>query len=94
MPVTLFSESHRKEVLAIKNAMFASMNLGQFVWQPCQQIESLDQRSFRYVFEDGVVNGYGAAYQWSRGSQVRESVHIGHKGAHRRHMVYTIQPFL
>ena len=47
----------------IKDATFASMNLGQFVWQPCQQIESLDQPSSRYVFEDGTVNGYGAAYQ-------------------------------
>lgn len=63
MPVTLFCDSHREGVLAIKDATFASMNLGQFVWQPCQQIESLDQPSFRYVFEDGGVKGYGAGYQ-------------------------------
>ena len=63
MPVTLFCESHREGVLAIKDATFASMNLGQFVWQPCQQIESLDQPSSRYVFEDGTVKGYGAAYK-------------------------------
>jgi GNAT superfamily N-acetyltransferase len=63
MPVTLFCESHRERVLAIRDATFASMNLGQFVWQPCQQIESLDQPSFRHVFEEGAVKGYGAAYQ-------------------------------
>lgn len=63
MPVTLFCESHREGVLAIKDATFASMNLGQFVWQPCQQIESLDQPSSRYVFEDSTLKGYGAAYQ-------------------------------
>ena len=39
------------------------MNLEQFAWQPCQQIESLDQPSFQYVFEDGVIKGYGAAYR-------------------------------
>jgi GNAT superfamily N-acetyltransferase len=63
MPVTLFCESHRERVLAIRDATFASMNLGHFVWQPCQQIESLDQPCFKYVFEDGAVKGYGAAYQ-------------------------------
>jgi hypothetical protein len=63
MPVTLFCESHRESVLAIRDASFASMTLGQFMWQPCQQIESMDQPGFKYVFEDDAVKGYGAAYQ-------------------------------
>lgn len=39
------------------------MNLSRFVWEPCQQVESLDEQSIRFVFEDGNVKGYGAAYQ-------------------------------
>ena len=39
------------------------MNLSRFVWEPCQQVESLDRQSIGFVFEDGDVRGYGAAYQ-------------------------------
>ena len=63
MPLGAFSESHKKQVLSLKDVTFADMNLSRFVWQPCQQVESLDQQSIRFVFEDGDVRGYGAAYK-------------------------------
>ena len=47
MPVISFSESHKEQVLSLKDLNFAGMNLSRFVWQPCQQVESLDQQSIR-----------------------------------------------
>lgn len=63
MPIISFHKSHYEKVLSIRNATFASMNFSYFVWQPCQQVESLDQNCIKYVFHDGVVKGYAAAYQ-------------------------------
>ena len=63
MPVILSSESHKDRVLSLKDLTFAGMNLSRFVWQPCRQVESLERQSIRFVFEDGDVRGYGAAYQ-------------------------------
>ena len=63
MPVTLFSESHQERVLSFRDSTFAGMNLSRFVWEPCQQVESLDRESIKFVLEDGEVRGYGAAYQ-------------------------------
>jgi GNAT superfamily N-acetyltransferase len=63
MPLVSFSESHKQQVLSLKDVTFACMNFSQFVWKPCQQVESLDRQSIRFVFEDGDVRGYGAAYQ-------------------------------
>jgi len=61
MPVTSFCESHREKVLTLRDVTFALLNLSQFMWQPCQQVESLDQQSIRFVYDD--AKGYGAAYQ-------------------------------
>lgn len=63
MPVASFSESHKEQVLSLRDVTFAGMNLSRFVWEPCQQVESLDKQAIRFVFEDGDVRGYGAAYQ-------------------------------
>jgi GNAT superfamily N-acetyltransferase len=63
MPFVSFSESHKEQVLSLRDVTLAGMNLSRFVWEPCQQVESLDQQSIRFVFEDGAVRGYGAAYQ-------------------------------
>lgn len=61
VPITSFCESHREKVLKLRDATFASRNLSAFMWQPCQQVESLDQQCIRFVDDD--VKGYGAAYQ-------------------------------
>src|SRR4030095_4635974 len=63
MPFISFSESYKEQVLSLKDVTFAGLNFSRFVWEPCQQVESLDQQSIRFVFEDGDVRGYGAAYQ-------------------------------
>ena len=63
MPVTPFSESHKEQVLSLKDLTFAGLNLSRFAWEPCQQVESLDRESIKFVFEDQRVRGYAAAYQ-------------------------------
>src|SRR6185503_2357984 len=63
MPITSFHNSHYEKVLSLRNATFASMNLSRFVWQPCQQVESLDQHCIKFVFYDEHIKGYAAAYQ-------------------------------
>jgi GNAT superfamily N-acetyltransferase len=62
MPVMSFRESHKQKVLALRDRTFSTTNLSGFMWQPCQQVESLDQESIKFVFDDD-VKGYGTAYQ-------------------------------
>src|SRR5215510_3223041 len=52
-----------REVARIRNDTFAGMKLDQFIWQPCQQVESLQQDGSKYIYRDGEVRGYGAAYR-------------------------------
>ena len=63
MPVSTFSESHKESVLSLKAATFASTDFSRFQWQPCQQVESLDQECSKFVFIDRNVQGYVAAYR-------------------------------
>lgn len=63
MPVALFHSSHREQVLSLSRTTFESINLSRFRWQPCQQVESLDQQCPRFVFGDEDLKGYGAAYR-------------------------------
>jgi GNAT superfamily N-acetyltransferase len=62
MSVTSFVESHTERVRALRDAVFGSMNLSSFIWQPCQQIESLDEQSSKFVYQDQDVRGYASAY--------------------------------
>jgi len=52
-----------QEVARIRNDTFAGMKLDQFIWQPCQQVESLQQDGSKYIYRDDGVKGYGAAYR-------------------------------
>jgi GNAT superfamily N-acetyltransferase len=62
MSVTSFVESHTERVRALRDAVFRSMNLSSFIWQPCQQIESLDEQSTKFVYEGLDIKGYASAY--------------------------------
>jgi GNAT superfamily N-acetyltransferase len=64
MSLIPFHHSHIERVRALHQANFGPMKLMDFVWQPCQQIESLNQECIRLVHEERrLINGYGAAYQ-------------------------------
>ena len=63
MSITSYHNSHCKAVLSLRDDTFAAMNLSAFVWQPCQQVESLDQNCNKFVFDDGHIKGYASAYQ-------------------------------
>jgi GNAT superfamily N-acetyltransferase len=63
MPIASFNRAHHRAVIALRDVSFASFNLSRFHWQPCQQTESLDRPCPRYVYDDGEVKGYGAAYR-------------------------------
>jgi len=63
MPVRSFCESDNKKVLSLRDVAYSSLNLEQFRWSPCQQVESLDQDCLKFVSEEGYIKGYGAAYQ-------------------------------
>jgi len=63
MSVTPFCESHKKRVLSLSDATFVSTNFSRFKWQPCRQVESLDQQCTKFVFAGENLNGYVAAYR-------------------------------
>jgi len=58
-----FCEPDKERVLSISAATFASTNFSQFNWQPCRQVESLDQQCPKFIFTDKDTNGYVAAYR-------------------------------
>ena len=63
MPVVPFHESHKEQVLFLSNTTFASLNLSRFQWQPCRQVESVDEECPKLVLIDPDVKGYGGAYR-------------------------------
>ena len=62
MEVLLFEEVDHRDVLRIHQETFGQMNLGRFLWQGCQQIESLEKDSVKLVCKDERVKGYAAVY--------------------------------
>src|SRR5262245_38390055 len=63
VPVIPFENIHTGGVRSLHKAIFESMKLSRFVWQPCQQIESLDQPCVKFVYEDKGILGYASAYK-------------------------------
>jgi len=63
MSITSFENSLTKAVLYLRDALYGSLNLSSFTWQPCQQIDSLDQKCSRFVHVDQVLDGYVGAYK-------------------------------
>ena len=63
MSVVPFQSEHREGVLRIHAQTFESLALSSHLWQPCQQVESLERDCFRFVYEDEALKGYVAAYR-------------------------------
>ena len=62
MKVVPFQQVNVDDVIAIHARVHDHLNLEFFLWQPCQQIESLENDCIRYVYLDDEIKGYGAAY--------------------------------
>jgi GNAT superfamily N-acetyltransferase len=62
MKITSFQPADRAPVLKFHAEEFARFNLKSFIWQPCQQIESMETDCCKYVCRDATVRGYAAAY--------------------------------
>jgi GNAT superfamily N-acetyltransferase len=63
MPIVRFQPEHREGVLRIHAQTFESLDLASHLWQPCQQIESLEKECPRFICEDATLQGYVAAYR-------------------------------
>jgi GNAT superfamily N-acetyltransferase len=63
MPIVPFQTEHRGGVLRIHAQTFEPLDLASHFWQPCQQIESLDQDCPRFIYREEILNGYVAAYR-------------------------------
>ena len=68
MRIKKFQPKDRDEVLQIHNETYKHLRLEHFLWQPCQQIESLEKDSVKFVCKAEKVSGYGAVYQMERGN--------------------------
>ena len=62
MKVSPFEEVDRNDILRIHRDSFGQMNLERFIWQVCQQVESLEKDSIKLVCKDKRVKGYAAVY--------------------------------
>ena len=63
MSVVPFQMEHREGILRIHVQTFEPLALSSRVWQPCQQVESLDRDCLRFVNEEEGLKGYVAAYR-------------------------------
>lgn len=64
MPAEPFEPKDESEVRRIHADTYAGMRLDRFLWQPCQQVESLEiECSTKLVYREGAsVVGYAAGY--------------------------------
>ena len=63
MPLIPFQTGHREGILRLHAKTFESLGLSRHLWQPCQQIESLEKDCPRFVYEDESTLGYVGAYR-------------------------------
>lgn len=63
MKIEPFRNEDHAAVLRLRDETFAPLALDTFLWQPCQQVESLEKDCAKYVAREGEVVGYGAAYR-------------------------------
>lgn len=62
MKVSPFEEADRGDILRIHQETFRQMNLERFLWQVCQQIESLEKDSVKLVCKSEHTRAYAAIY--------------------------------
>ena len=63
MKIARFRPTDLEGVLRLHAQTFNPMDLTSFLWQPCQQIESLEKDCAKRVCKEEEIKGYGAAYR-------------------------------
>lgn len=63
MKILQFQPTYLTEVLSIHRKNYENLHLKRFLWQACQQIESLEKDCFKIVLRDENVKGYAAVYK-------------------------------
>jgi len=63
MKILQFQPNDLTEVLTIHRKIYENLHLERFLWQACQQIESLEKDCFKIVFKEETVKGYAAVYK-------------------------------
>jgi hypothetical protein len=58
MSVSLFRQADREDVLRMRDETFGGLRLSRFLWQPCQQVESLDEDCEKFVFREERARGF------------------------------------
>lgn len=62
MKIIPFQPSDGEQILSIHRKIYQNLHLERFLWQPCQQIESLEKDCFKIVCKDEKIKGYAAVY--------------------------------
>src|SRR5215831_5537099 len=62
MKIVQYRNTDFQDVDRIRDSTFEGMNLNYYIWQPCLQVESLQMDCLKYIYNDSVIRGYGAAY--------------------------------
>ncbi len=62
MGVSQFQQSDHDDVLCLCDTTFEPLNLSRFLWQPCQQVESLEKDCTKLIWKEENVKGYVASY--------------------------------
>ncbi|HSK72863.1 MAG TPA: GNAT family N-acetyltransferase [Pyrinomonadaceae bacterium] len=62
MKIIPFQSSDGEQILSIHRKIYQNLHLERFLWQPCQQIESLEKDCFKIVCKDEKIKGYAAVY--------------------------------
>jgi len=57
MNISRFQQTDRDDVLRLRDETFGRMNLARFLWQPCQQAESLEKDCGKLVCTNEKVKG-------------------------------------
>jgi GNAT superfamily N-acetyltransferase len=63
MGIQPFQPDDCQEILSIHQKIYQNLQLENFLWQPSQQIESLEKDCFKVVWKNGQVKGFAAVYQ-------------------------------
>ncbi|HKR02576.1 MAG TPA: GNAT family N-acetyltransferase [Pyrinomonadaceae bacterium] len=82
MGIEPFKPSDSAAVLQLHEDAFQELDFSSFLWEPCQQIESLEKDCVRHVYRDEAVKGYGAAYSLDE-THFRLNLLVGPRHARR-----------
>src|SRR5262245_15266968 len=63
MKTAVLQDSDLTDLQRLHHVIFSSLNLSSFLWQPCQQTESITKSCIKLVVQESQTLGYAAAYR-------------------------------